>query len=142
MKTLKKRIPFILSIMLTMSVIASACAKAETPEPEVEKKTKICMVIAASINDMTWGTSGYSGLLRIAEIEDVETAYIEQVESTDYEEAIRNFAAGDCELVLTHGGEFSEAVKNVAVEFPDIFFSISPVRENWSQPYPSSYSCL
>lgn len=106
------------------STPAATTSVSATSAPAVsgQKATKVCMLLAGSINDMSWCQSGYSGLQRIGQLPNVTTAYVENVQPTDYAAAARNFAANGCNLVLGHGAEWDTAIADVAPQFPNVFF--------------------
>lgn len=87
-----------------------------------EGTPKACLVLSGAINDQSFCQSGYEGLMSMRDL-GFDTSFIEQVPLTDYELVIRNFAEEDCDLVLAHGGEFSDPIKNVAAEFPETQFA-------------------
>ena len=107
-----KKICVVIAVLLALSCALSVFA-ADSP--------KACMVLSGAINDQSFCQSGYEGLVGLGEI-GFETAFVEQVPATDYEQAIRNFAEQDCDFILAHGGEFSDPIKNVADEFPELQF--------------------
>ncbi|MCS6908668.1 MAG: BMP family protein [Anaerolineales bacterium] len=82
------------------------------------------MVFPGAINDKSWNQAGFTGLERVKNELGVETAYLEQVPSTDWEEALRTFASQGYSLVLGHGDQFSEPSKKVAPEFPATKFIV------------------
>lgn len=127
----------VLLVSLLCTMCLTACSAEDSPK-ESNKPFKACMSLTAAINDNSWGTGGYSGLLMAKEIPNVETSYVEQVAVGDMEESIRNFAAGGCDLVLAHGGEFSDAIKKVSAEYPQTKFSC--VNCNYAKDNAASYA--
>lgn len=123
----------ILFALLTLTVLLSlvGCAApppptssaAETPQAEVAT-FRVAMVFPGAVNDKSWNQAGFSGLERIKNELGVETAYLEQVPSTDWEESLRTFASQGFSLVMGHGDQFSEPAKKVASEFPDTNFIV------------------
>lgn len=123
----------LLLALLTLVLILSlaACASPQTPaSPATETVQeeapafRVAMVFPGAVNDKSWNQAGFTGLERIKNELGVETAYLEQVPSTDWEESLRTFASQGYSLVLGHGDQFSEPSKKVAPEFPDTKFIV------------------
>ncbi len=119
----------LLTLVLNSSL--AACASPQTPtspatEAAQEEMTafRVAMVFPGAVNDKSWNQAGFTGLERIKNELGVETAYLEQVPSTDWEESLRTFASQGFSLVLGHGDQFSEPSKKVALEFPDTKFVV------------------
>ncbi len=118
-------------LTLVLSSSLAACASPQTPtspatEAAQEEMTafRVAMVFPGAVNDKSWNQAGFTGLERIKNELGVETAYLEQVPSTDWEESLRTFASQGFSLVLGHGDQFSEPSKKVALEFPDTKFVV------------------
>lgn len=122
----------LLLALLTLVLVSSlaACASPQTPaSPATEAIEeapvfRVAMVFPGAVNDKSWNQAGFTGLERIKNELGVETAYLEQVPSTDWEESLRTFASQGYSLVLGHGDQFSEPSKKVAPEFPDTKFIV------------------
>ncbi|MCS7247161.1 MAG: BMP family protein [Anaerolineales bacterium] len=85
---------------------------------------RVAMVFPGSVNDKSWNEAGFAGLQRIESELDVETAYLQRVPSSDWEEALRSFASQGYSLIIAHGDQFSEPSKRVAPEFPQSKFVV------------------
>ncbi|MCX8061197.1 MAG: BMP family protein [Anaerolineales bacterium] len=124
----RKSLLALLTLVLILSL--AACASPQTPaSPATEAVEeapafRVAMVFPGAVNDKSWNQAGFTGLERIKNELGVETAYLEQVPSTDWEESLRTFASQGYSLVLGHGDQFSEPSKKVAPEFPDTKFIV------------------
>jgi basic membrane protein A len=118
-------------LALVMILSLAACGSPQAPTSQAtEAATKepaafrVAMVFPGAVNDKSWNQAGFTGLERIKNELGVETAYLEQVPSTDWEESLRTFASQGYSLVLGHGDQFSEPSKKVAAEFPETNFIV------------------
>ncbi|MFN3309822.1 MAG: BMP family protein [Anaerolineales bacterium] len=125
----RKLLLVLLALVLSSSL--AACTSPQTPtSPATEVAQgemtafRVAMVFPGAVNDKSWNQAGFTGLERIKNELSVETAYLEQVPSTDWEESLRTFASQGFSLVLGHGDQFSEPSKKVAPEFPDTKFVV------------------
>ncbi|MCZ7527022.1 MAG: BMP family protein [Acidimicrobiia bacterium] len=84
---------------------------------------KVGMALPGPVNDKGFNEVGYLGLQAIEAL-GAEISYVENVKAADMVEALRNLASQDLDLVIAHGGEFSDAVIEVATEFPDVKFTV------------------
>jgi basic membrane protein A len=65
--------------------------------------------------------SGFLGYQRLEQAGGVELSYVEQVEATDYEQALVRFASQN-DLVVSLGGQTDADVRKVAPQFPEVKF--------------------
>lgn len=85
---------------------------------------KVAMITNAPIADGGWNTSAYNAMVAASEAEGFETTYTENVAQTDYVTTIREYANLGYNLVFAPGNEFTDAVLEVAKDFPDTKFAI------------------
>ncbi len=135
------KVAFGVSIVLAM--VVSACAPAPTAvppkptatEPPVEEKTKVAVLFPGVVTDQSWNQFGYEGLKRAAEECGVEIAYSENVSQDEQIEVLRNYAAEGYDIIIGHGGEYSDSIGMVAKEYPDLKFGVAdgpPLADNVS----------
>ena len=114
-----------------LAMVLSSCGPAPTavpPKPTattapvVKEKTKVAVVFPGVVTDQSWNQFGYEGLVRAAEECNLEIAYSEDVYQDEQVEVIRNYAAEGYDVILGHGGEYADAITQVASEYPDIWF--------------------
>ena len=121
---MKKRI---LSMFLAVAMIAAmvvgcgakeeAPATGETTEETTEAaEYKVAMVINSSVSDGGWGSSCFSAMMDAAEARGWETAYTENVATADYVSAFSDYADLGYDLIFAPGGEYTDAVAEVAAE--------------------------
>ncbi|NLL17693.1 MAG: BMP family ABC transporter substrate-binding protein [Clostridia bacterium] len=134
MKATKKIAVVILLITMVFSLAAcggnSQPGGEGEPQGQQESKMRVAMVFSGPVNDNSWNGSGYAGLKKIEEGLGVEIAFSDQVPVPEFEEAFRDYASKGYDLIIGHGGEFSDAAAAVAEEFPEVHFSVVNGNKN------------
>ena len=127
-KNLKKWIGSLLlaSLVLTITACGSGGKDDQSSggDADAAKEYKVAMITNAPIADGGWNTSAYNAMVAAAEAEGFETTYTENVAQTDYVTTIREYANLGYNLVFAPGNEFTDAVLEVAKDFPDTKFAI------------------
>ena len=103
---------------------------------------KVAMLLPGSITDGGFMEAGYRGLEAIESELGAKVAFIDGVkpEHADLAAALRELAAGEPDMIVAHGGQNTQAVMEVAPEFPDIPFVV--VQGGVTGPNVSSYGVL
>lgn len=118
---MKKSITLIYAVLTLMAMLLSACAPTATEAPE-EAKTKVAVAFPGVVSDQSWNQFGYEGLLEAQADCDLEIAYSEDVFQDEQIETFRNYAAEGYDIIIGHGGEYADAIAQVASEYPDLWF--------------------
>ncbi|MGI9953060.1 BMP family protein [Moorellaceae bacterium AZ2] len=84
---------------------------------------KVALLLPGSINDGGWSQSAYEGLMEVKQNLGAEVAYTENVKKNDQVQIMREYARKGYDVILGHGFEFSDALKQVASEYPDVMFA-------------------
>lgn len=116
----------ILLLLLISACTAGGATEApptEAPPTEVPS-IKVGMLFPGSTTDAGFSQAGFFGLQRAEEELGVETFIRESVEVPDQQEAFRDLAAQDLDLIIGFGSFTQDAALEVASEFPDIQFVI------------------
>jgi len=121
---MKKHLKFsvLFALLMVLVLVIGACKSEATEAPDVEEKTKVAVVFPGVVSDQSWNQFGYEGLTRAQDECDVDIAYTEDVYPDEQVEVIRNYAAEGYDVILGHGGEYADAISQVAAEYPDIWF--------------------
>jgi basic membrane protein A len=128
---MKKIAVIFLSLVLLFSLVGCGNKNAgkEIPgneaKPAEAEKVKVALLLPGNINDAGWNAGAYAGIEEAKAKFGVETAYTESVPLAEAEATIRDYANRGYNLIVCHGDEFGDAVKNVAPEFPKVKFAIS-----------------
>ena len=104
---------------LATSLLLKSCGNQSA---DTNQGFTVAMVLPGIITDKAWNQVGYTGLGVVKEKQNVETAYIENVEQPDQVEALSDFARRGYSLIFAHGGQFDASIQQVAAEFPKTFF--------------------
>lgn len=131
---MKKFVAILISMFLLFALVACGGNQdptktdepTETGEPTEagNDKLKVALVLPGSLNDGGWNANAYAGL-KVLEEEGYQVAFTESVEISAIEEAFRNYAAAEYDLVIGHGFEFGEPAMRVAPEFKNVNFFVS-----------------
>lgn len=105
----------------TSEKIADTTTAAET---KTDSDKKVAMLYGASINDGGWGASCYQAMCDAAEAYGYETAYTENVDTSEYVSVLTGYADLGYDLIFAPGSEYSDAVKQVAEQYPDVKFCL------------------
>ena len=98
---------------------APGTAAAETTS---DKSYKIAMVLDSSISDGGWGASCYQAMVNAAAESGWETVYTDNVATADYATVMTDYAELGYDLIFAPGNQYTDAVKQVAEEYPEIKF--------------------
>ncbi|WP_338553850.1 BMP family ABC transporter substrate-binding protein [Paenibacillus sp. KS-LC4] len=141
---MKKRLGFMLSIVLMFALVLSACGGgsknnnaasgtngAASPEASSEASTeagaklKIGMVTdTGGVNDKSFNQSAWDGLQRISKDTGSETKYLESKGDADMEPNLRAFISEKYDMIWGVGFLFQDAMGKVAKDNPDSKFGI------------------
>ncbi|MDR0519935.1 MAG: BMP family protein [Clostridiales Family XIII bacterium] len=132
----------LLATVLTLSLALSACGGTDNDseaaagsDAEKSEKIKVALVLPGSISDASWNAGAYNGLTYIEENrDDVETAYVEEISNEKAEATLVNYAEEGYDLILAFGSEYTESIKNVAAQYPDVYFANTDQGENLGLP--------
>jgi basic membrane protein A len=131
MKMVKKTLALLL-VLGTLMVCLAGCgsdsadssADQDSSADSDDSKLRIALLLPGSLNDGGWNAAAYAGLMELQD-EGYEVAFTENVGIAAIEEAMRNYASEEYDLVIGHGFEFGEPAMRVAPEFPDVKFFVS-----------------
>ncbi|MCI0502883.1 MAG: BMP family ABC transporter substrate-binding protein, partial [Fusobacteria bacterium] len=95
-----------------------------------KKDLKVALVLTGAINDGGWNQRGYEGLMSVKDKYQAETAYNENTQPAQYNQIIRTYVKDGFNIIIANGAQFTDAVKEVAKEYPDINFLITSSDRN------------
>lgn len=108
------------------------------PKEETSPKTfKVALLTPGPISDDGWNASAYEGLERIRKELGAEVAHKESKNEGEFKQDFRDFARRGYSLIFAHGFEYSIHARDVAEEFPNVYFVTTGglpenVRPNYS----------
>lgn len=121
-------VPIGFLLFTTLSVSCSRDEIVPNNTPPRASNFKVAMVLPGPKDDGSWSQSGYEGLKLIETELGAQVAYTDNTGNLSEEkmkETIRNYAQDGYKFVIGHGGEFLEAIEEIAPEFPRTKFSVT-----------------
>lgn len=112
----------------TAGTTAAGAPAAETTaaldETEKTKDFKVAMVLDSSVSDGGWGASCYQAMVGAAKESGWETVYTDNVATADFATVMTDYAELGYNLIFAPGNQYTDAVKQVAAEYPEIKFAL------------------
>jgi basic membrane protein A len=102
--------------------VLSGCGSKPAPEaPKAAQKVKVALVLPSTIDDMAWSQSMYDALKKNDKI---ELAVSERMgKPVDASAAVRQYATQGFDIIIAHGSQYQNVLKEIAPEFPKITFA-------------------
>lgn len=118
----------VIALVLVMFLLCSGfvgCGESGTGSDAPDNAAgKIAYMTNASINDGGWNQACYGGMVAAAEAYGFETAYTENIEKADYVTTLSDYANMGFDLIFVPGNEYTDAVVEVAPNYPEVGFMI------------------
>ena len=158
-----KKFALLLTFVLTLSLVLSACGPKATEVPPVATEPpvvvteppvvateapvepfRVAVVMPSAINDLAFSQSMYDALLRIQE-EMGGPDYFEFVYSVnmfvvdDAAAALRDYASQGYDLVIGHGSQYGSSLQEIAPDFPETAFAWGTTVDTFGQPNIFAY---
>ena len=158
-----KKFSLFLALVLSLSLILSACGPAPTEAPvteappeaeatEAEEPTaeppaepfRVAVVMPSAINDLAFSQSMYDALLRVqvdmGGPEAFEIVYSESMFVVDdAAAAIRDYASQGFDLVIGHGSQYGSSIQEIAPDFPETSFAWGTTVDTFGEPNIFAY---
>jgi basic membrane protein A and related proteins len=116
---------------LLFTSLSVSCSRDETDvvaTPTRSSNFKVAMVLPGPKDDGSWSQSAYEGLKLIETELGAKIAYTENAGKLSEDritDVIQKYAQDGYKFVIGHGGEFLEAIEEVAPNFPRTKFSVT-----------------
>ena len=117
---MKKIIALILALAMALSL--AACGSAEAGNEE--GGYKVAMICDSSINDGGWGAACYNAMVAAAEQKGWTYEVTDSIAQDQYYESMVAFCSLGYDLIYAPGNQYTDAVLQVAEEYPDIAFAL------------------
>lgn len=158
-----KKFALLLTFVLTLSLVLSACGPKATEVPPVATEPpvvvteppvvateapvepfRVAVVMPSAINDLAFSQSMYDALLRIQEEmggpEYFEFVYSENMFVVDdAAAALRDYASQGYDLVIGHGSQYGSSLQEIAPDFPETAFAWGTTVDTFGQPNIFAY---
>ncbi|MFQ5594938.1 MAG: BMP family protein [Anaerolineae bacterium] len=118
----------LMALLVVLAVAATHCAappptkEAAAPEAAPAKQFKLAAILPGVITDADYNTLGYIGVTSVQKDLGVEVAYSESVPVPDVERVMREYIDDGFNIIFTHGGQFVSQTKDLAGQFPEVYF--------------------
>ncbi len=116
---MKKVLLLIFAILMIMTL--AACSKEEAKVDNL----KVALAMEAPKTDGGFGQAAYEGVLKAEKDLGAEITVSESLKPSDFERTINDYAKSGNDVIIGHGFQFSDAIKKVAAEYPDIIFILN-----------------
>jgi len=116
---MKKGLLLVLAIFATFVLVG--CGNSTDEKHEL----KVALAITGSKTDGGWNQSAYEGLVKMQKELGAKVSYSENVNASNYERVLRDYAKAGNKVVIGHGYEFTDAAMAVGTEYPDTFFIVT-----------------
>jgi len=132
---MKKVTALILALCLALSLAAcggtkpaaasaSAGAAGTSPSANSGKTYKVAMICDSSISDGGWGAACYNGMMDASKKYGWQTAYTDSIDQSAYASAMISYCDLGYDMIFVPGNQYSDAVKQVAADYPKVFFAV------------------
>lgn len=101
-----------------------AKTETETETEDTDKTYKVAMILDSSISDGGWGAACYNAMIESAEENGFETQYTDNLSTADFSSSMRSYADLGFDLIFAPGNQYSDAVSEVAEDYPDVKFAL------------------
>ena len=83
---------------------------------------RFAAIFPGPITDADYNTLGYNGIQKVGEEYGMDVAYSESVAVPDVDRVMREYVDDGFNIIFTHGSQFVNQTKDLALEFPDVVF--------------------
>jgi basic membrane lipoprotein Med (substrate-binding protein (PBP1-ABC) superfamily) len=115
------RFSTVFNILLAIGLVACGHDSARKPTT-AESKLKVALLTPGAINDQSWNSGAYQGLLRIRDSLGAQVSHIQTKTPAEFEDNFRQYGNQGYTIVFGHGFEYQDAAKRVAPDFPKTIY--------------------
>ncbi len=137
-----KKLAFLFTLVIGLSLVLSACGAAATTAPA--KPFRVAVVMPSAKNDLAFSQSMYDALLKVQTDmggpTKMEIAFSENMFVVDdAAAAIRDYASKGYDLVIAHGSQYGSSLQNIAPDFPKTSFAWGTTVDTFGKPNIFAY---
>lgn len=136
-----KKLLHLLTIMMVMLFLATACGSAEGNVEE--DKLSVAIVSPSAVNDFAFTQSIYDAMVALqADMgkDAVEFVYSESMFVVDdAAAAIRDYASQGYDMVIAHGSQYGSSLQEIAPDFPNTSFAWGTTVDTFGIPNIYAY---
>lgn len=112
------------------SAASGSAASGSAAASSQEKTYKVAMICDSSISDGGWGAACYNAMDAAAKDLGWESAYTDSIAQSDYASTMESYCQANFDMIFLPGNQYSDATKQVAVDYPEICFAVLNGAEN------------
>lgn len=123
---MKKLISILVSVFM-LSIFLNGCSKGATEKKADTSKSKtykVAMICDSTISDGGWGAACYNAMVEAAKEKGFESKYTDGLKSADFTSSLRSYADLGYDLIFAPGNQYSDAVTEVAKDYPNVHFAL------------------
>ncbi len=125
---MKKSIFLVVAIVMMFSLVACG-SKDSTKDEGSEKVYKVALVAdGAGLGSQSFNDVALEGLEKAKTDFGIEITTLEVKEAADLANSLRSLAQQGVDLIVTPSSSVQDAVKEVAVEYPNVYFALLDVQ--------------
>ncbi|HEM62636.1 MAG TPA: BMP family ABC transporter substrate-binding protein, partial [Chloroflexi bacterium] len=118
-----RKVALLTAVVMGLGLLMSACGTPAPPPPPEEETIRAAFVYVGPVGDHGWTFAHDQGRQYLeANVDNLETTYLESVSDVDAEARIRDLAEEGYDIIFTTSASFRDATAAVAPEYPDIIF--------------------
>ena len=115
-----------LRLFACLAILASAATFTTCKAvPGSRQGFKVALLTPGPVSDAGWNAAAFDGLRAIKAKLSAETALVQTTSPGDFEDAFRDFASRDFNLIFAHGFEYTDTALKVARDFPKTMFVVT-----------------
>jgi basic membrane lipoprotein Med (substrate-binding protein (PBP1-ABC) superfamily) len=106
--------------------IGTACQSKRARSNELATGSfRVALLTPGPVSDAGWNAAAYDGMQLIRRQLGAQTALVQTTSPADFDDAFRDFAARDFNLIFAHGFEYTDAALNAGRQFPHSYFVVT-----------------
>ncbi len=110
--------------MLTVAALITACERSRDAALS-STAFKVALLTPGPVSDAGWNAAAFDGLQLIKRDLHADTAMVQTQSPADFEDAMRDFASRDFNIVFAHGFEYTDTALRVGKLFPRTRFIVT-----------------
>jgi len=114
----------VVAAVVVLALLKIAC-RGGTSQPADSHRFRVALLTPGPVSDAGWNAAAFDGLELIKDKLAAETALVQTTSPADFEDAFRDFASRDFNLIFAHGFEYTDTALKVAKLFPATMFVVT-----------------
>jgi basic membrane protein A and related proteins len=106
-------------------LLGESCRGAPRISQSGKSDLRVALLTSGPVSDAGWNAAAYDGLESIKRDLGAETAQVQTTSPADFDDAFRDFAARDFNLIFAHGFEYTDAALKAGRQFPHTYFVVT-----------------